>query len=48
MEAYAAFEAKREELRARLEAAQDANEAASIAAAALERIAGELAQYEED
>lgn len=48
MEAYAAFEAKREELRARLEAAQDANEAASIAAAALERIAGELAQDEED
>lgn len=48
MDAYAAFEEKREEIRARLEAAQDAGEAASAAASALERIAGALAQDEED
>ena len=48
MEAYAVFEAGREKIRARLEAAQDANEAASAAAEVLERIAGELAQDEED
>ena len=48
MDAYAAFEARREEIRARLEAAQDADEAAAAASAALERIACELAQDEED
>lgn len=48
MDAYAAFEERREEIRARLEAAQEANEAASAAAEALERIACELAQDEED
>ena len=48
MDAYAAFEERREEIRARLEAAQDAGEAASAAASALERIAGALAQDEED
>lgn len=48
MDAYAAFEERREEIRARLEAAQDASEAASAAASALERIAGALAQDEED
>ena len=48
MDAYAAFEAGREEIRAQLEAARDANEAASLAMAALERIACALAQDETD
>lgn len=46
MDAYTAFEAKREQYRAQLEAARDAGEAASAAVAALERIACELAQDE--
>lgn len=48
MDVYAVFEAKREEIRARLETAQDAGEAASIAMTALEHIACELAQDETD
>lgn len=48
MNAYEAFEARRGEIRARLEAAHDAGEAAAIAAAELEKLACALAQDEED
>ena len=48
MNAYEAFEARRGEIRARLETAQDAGEAAAIAAAELEKLACALAQDEED